>query len=143
MKTEIIKNLTFDNGGVSNVAKRTSTVFDTLPHIITWSYNGINHRIENQYKLIPLMLKDNQHIAIIEAPYNKNFNKAYIVNGEGQVIWNLNNLLQEQRPFNQLSFFDVYYIQGSLFFFVVLSNRDYRFEFDLDTGKIGDLIESR
>lgn len=143
MKTKIIKNLILDNGGISEAEKGVLTVFDTLPYRITWSYNDMNHKIEHKNKLIPLLLKDNQHIAIIQAPCNKELNGAYIVNGDGNIVWRLMDLLKEQRSLNQLVFSDVYYINNSLYFFVVISNIDYRFEFNLCTGKMGDLIESR
>ena len=103
----------------------------------------MNHRIEDINKLIPLVLKDSQHIAIIQAPYNKELNKAYIINGDGNIVWNLTDLLKKQKHLNQFLFSDVYYINNSLYFFIVISNIDYRFEFNLCTGKVGDLIESK
>lgn len=143
MRTEKIKNLMVDNGDVSKAKKETFTVFDTLPCAITWLYNGTNHRIEHKDKLLPLMLKDNQHIAVIQAPYSKEFNRAYIINGDGEIIWNLKDILKEKRLLDRPLFYDVYYIKDSLYFFVVISNTDYRFEFNLYTGEIGDFIESR
>lgn len=46
-----------DYGDTSKEKKGTFTVLDTLPCAITWFYNGTNHRIEHQDKLIPLILK--------------------------------------------------------------------------------------
>ena len=126
-----IKNFMVDYGDTSKEKKGTFTVLDTLPCAITWFYNGTNHRIEHQDKLIPLMLKNNQYVAIVQAPYSKVYNMAYIINGNGEVIWD--------RPL----FYDVYYINDSLYFFVVVSNTDYRFEFNPYTGEVGDFIESR
>lgn len=140
---KFIKNFTLNNGDISESGKGILTVLDTLPYVITWSYNDMNHRIEDINKLVPLVLKDSQHIAIIQAPYNKELNKAYIINGDGNVVWNLTDLLKKQKSLNQFLFSDVYYINNSLCFFVVISNIDYRFEFNLCTGKVGDLIESK
>ena len=92
-----IKNFMVDYGDTSKVKKETFTVLDTLPCAITWFYNGTNHRIEYQDKLIPLMLKTNQYIAIVQAPYSKVYNKAYIINGNGEVIWDLKDILKGKR----------------------------------------------
>lgn len=138
-----IKNFMVDYGDTSKEKKGTFTVLDTLPCAITWLYNGTNHRIEHQDKLIPLMLKDNQYIAIVQAPYSKVYNMAYIINGNDEVIWDLKDILKGKRNIDRPLFYDVYYINDSLYFFVVVSNTDYRFEFNPYTGEIGDFIESR
>ena len=59
-----IKNFMVDYGDTSKEKKGTFTVLDTLPCAITWFYNGTNHRIEHQDKLIPLMLKNNQYVIL-------------------------------------------------------------------------------
>lgn len=138
-----IKNFMVDYGDTSKEKKGTFTVLDTLPCAITWLYNGTNHRIEHQDKLIPLMLKDNQYIAIVQAPYSKVYNMAYIINGNDEVIWDLKDILKGKRNIDRPLFYDVYYINDSLYFFVVVSNTDYRFEFNPYTGEIGDFKESR
>ncbi len=132
-----------DYGDTSKEKKGTFTVLDTLPCAITWLYNGTNHRIEHQDKLIPLMLKDNQYIAIVQAPYSKVYNMAYIINGNDEVIWDLKDILKGKRNIDRPLFYDVYYINDSLYFFVVVSNTDYRFEFNPYTGEVSDFIESR
>ncbi|WP_346747406.1 hypothetical protein [Prevotella jejuni] len=104
-----IKNFMVDYGDTSKVKKETFTVLDTLPCAITWFYNGTNHRIEYQDKLIPLMLKTNQYIAIVQAPYSKVYNKAYIINGNGEVIWDLKDILKGKRNIDKPLFYDVYY----------------------------------
>jgi hypothetical protein len=42
-----------------------------------------------------------------------------------------------------LIFYDVYYEGRELYFYVIIENKDYRFSFDLETGKIGKLIISK
>ena len=116
-----IKNFMVDYGDTSKEKKGTFTVLDTLPCAITWFYNGTNHRIEHQDKLIPLMLKNNQYVAIVQAPYSKVYNMAYIINGNGEVIWDLKDILKGKRNIDRPLFYDVYYINDSLYFFVVVS----------------------
>ena len=138
-----IKNFMVDYGYTSKEKKGTFTVLDTLPCAITLFYNGTHHRIEHQDKLIPLMLKNNQYVAIVQAPYSKVYNMAYIINGNSEVIWDLKDILKGKRNIDRPLFYDVYYINDSLYFFVVVSNTDYRFEFNPYTGEVGDFIESR
>ena len=52
-------------------------------------------------------------------------------------------MIKGKRNIDRPLFYDVYYINDSLYFFVVVSNTDYRFEFNPYTGEVGDFIESR
>ena len=142
MNTELIYN--FLSHSEENLNKNgTSSVFNALPYKITWEYNGIMHFLENKNKLLPLLLNDKKHIAVIEAPYNNVFNKALIIDGNGNVIWCITTLLKEQIKDSNIIFYDVYYIKDILYFFVAISNNDYRFQFNPISGEMGKLIESK
>ena len=43
----------------------------------------------------------------------------------------------------EFSFYDVYYINKELYFFVNINGFDYRFSFDIETGECGELISSK
>jgi hypothetical protein len=91
---------------------------------------------------------------------NKNSNEAYIVDGTNNQKYNIGKLLngnnlESKSPhiigennriklnMDTLIFDDVYYINQELYFYAVVGNEDYRFSFDLETGKMGELTISR
>jgi hypothetical protein len=127
---------------------------------VKWNYNGQAHEIQNGNRLTVKLLNDRKHIAIIEVSDNRNLNEAYIVDGTSVQKYNLRKLLNEtnleiRSPHiigdnhriklnkDTLIFYDVYYINQELYFYAVVENEDYRFSFDLETGKIGKLTISK
>jgi hypothetical protein len=72
------------------------SVYDLLPVGVKWNYNGKEYQINNGNKMETLLLKNNQSISIIEEPYNKIKNRAYIINGNNEIQYNVNNLLLEK-----------------------------------------------
>ena len=82
-----IKNFMVDYGDTSKVKKETFTVLDTLPCAITWFYNGTNHRIDYKARLRRARGQTETDIASVQGTVKKVYNKAYIVNGNGEVIW--------------------------------------------------------
>lgn len=118
MNTELIYKFSSHTVGDSNIKAEPSTVLESLPNKITWEYDGTKHSLDNKNKLIPLLLKDKSHIAVIEAPYNNVFNNAFIIDGTGKIVWNIKMLLNEQIKNSLITFYDVYYIKDILYFFV-------------------------
>lgn len=143
MKDKFIQNFKLNKAVDSNEAGKAISIIDMLPNKITWEYMGKHFEWEDNEKLISLLLKDQRHIAIIESPYSKILNESYIIDGNGIIIWNIKDLLQQKHSFSQVIFYDTYYINDILYFFVVVAGVDYRFCFNLSTGEIGGLIESR
>jgi hypothetical protein len=136
------------------------SVYELLPIGIKWNYNGRAYEIQNGNKLTAKLLNDRKHIAIIEVSDNKNLNEAYIVDGTNVQKYNIRKLLDENDleirsphiigennriKLNKctLIFYDVYYVDRELYFYVIIENADYRFSFDLETGKIGELTISK
>ncbi|WOA50884.1 hypothetical protein [Dickeya solani] len=115
-------------------------LFNLLPHGVTWLCNGKRHEIKHGNKIIPLLLKENDGIALIKSPFNKKDNQAYIVTPSNKIKWNVGDLLKKH--IEGAIFLDVYFILDELFFFVNLDGRDYRFAFEPKTGEIGKLIAS-
>lgn len=119
--------------------KRLS-VFELLPYGITWLCNGRINEIKHNDKIIPLLLKDNDGIALIKSPFNKKDNQAYIMAPFNEIKWNVGGLVRKN--IESAIFSDVYYVLNDLCFFVNVGGRDYRFVFEPNTGKIGNLIPS-
>jgi hypothetical protein len=115
------------------------SVYDLLPVGVKWNCNGKEYQINNGNKMDALLLKNNQSISIIEEPYNKIKNRAYIINGNNEIQYNINNLLFEYN-FKDLYIWETRYIKNELYYFININGFDYRFSFDLETGKIGELI---
>lgn len=123
------------------------TIQEQLPDSALWTYNEEHYSLQNNQKLITHLLKNQTHIAVVEAPFDIKHNKAYIINGEKKIIWNISALFDEKYKaflYNKRAYFsDVCFIKNELYFFVVIDNLDFRFYFDRVTGAIGKLIESR
>jgi hypothetical protein len=125
------------------------SVYDLLPRGIKWNCNGKEYSINNGNKIYALLLKNNKSISIIEKPYNKVENKTYIINGNNEIEFNIRNLLLGNKKITleynirDLYIWEAYYIGNELYYFINTNGSDYRFSFDFETGKIGDLIFSR
>lgn len=136
----------FSNSNKINSDDQMS-IIDILPNTISWSYKGKIYKIENEDKVIAVLLENNNQIAVIEAPSNKTHNKAYIVDNTGQVIMNIYEIFLRKNNSKYcgkfIIFTDVYYIKDELYFFLVLNNTDFRLRIDTINLQIGDLIESR
>ena len=140
MKAKFIKSF---NQEIIKVKNQHLTMLDLLPYAITWESEDRHYRIENQKKLVALILKDKQHMVIIKSPYDKIENDACIIDANSNIIWNLSVLLKQKTGVSNLLFSDVYYIKDSFFLFIIMANHDYRIEFNPITGEFGELIESR
>ena len=139
-----IKN--FNNRNDENSEEQLS-IIDSLTSIISWFYEDKLYKIENEEKIIAVLLKNKIQIAVIEAPFNRLSNKAYVVNGIGEIIMDVyalfikkNNSKYQEKS---IIFTDAYYIDEELYFFVVINNTDFRMKVDVNNMQLGDLIESR
>jgi len=116
------------------------SVYELLPYGVEWECNGVAYRIKNENKIIPLLLKSNDKIALIKSPFDKKENQALIITSFNEVNWNVSAMIREKNK--NAIFTDVYYVFDELFFFVNINNCDYRFSFDTKNGRAGDLIVS-
>jgi hypothetical protein len=124
------------------------TISELTSKTVSWYYGGQYHEIKNDNELLALLLNNKNHIAIIENLYgNISENKACIVNGNNEKIWDIASLFHlTHKNFiesRNVIFYDIYYIGENLYFFVNIHNTDWRFSFNPDSGEIGKLIESR
>lgn len=114
--------------------------FQLLPHGVTWLYDGKKNVREHANKIIALPLYNNEGIALIQSPFDKLDNQAFIIKPNNEIKWNISEMIRKKH--RGVIFSDVYYITNTLFFFVNIDNLDYRFTFDPETGMFGDLIPS-
>jgi len=116
------------------------SVYDLLPSGIKWNYNGNEYLVNNGNKMSVLLLKNKKNISIIEEPYNKQKNKAYIVNGSNEIAYDIKNMLLENKLFisdynvNEYYIYEAYYIENELYYFMNINGFDYRILFDLGIG---------
>lgn len=123
------------------------SIYDLLSEGVSWTYNGKNYQLLNEKKITAILLKGEQEIGIVEAPFNFKENKAYIINGDKSIKWNILKLIKNkfENSFinNNIAVSDLYYIENTLYFSIIINNEDYRFSFDPMNGDIGNLIVSR
>lgn len=80
---------------------------ELLPIGIKWKFNGTQYSIVNEDGVIGVILEKRNELAIIEGMISFTTNKAYIVNGKGDLLWNIGELLYKQK-----------YVKTNRFFFV-------------------------
>jgi hypothetical protein len=115
------------------------TVADLIPIGISWKSNGIFHAIENQNGVIGVVLEDSGAIAVVEAPYHTDENRAYLVDPDGMI----KKKLDSQTHFGRVSFYEILYLMnGRLAFLAATSGGDVRIEVDKD-GIVVNIAESR
>lgn len=132
------RNLKYDKEN-----KNRLSVFDLLPETISWEFGSKFYNLNNNDKIISKLLANEKLIAIIEAPFNIKHNKAYIVNGNSEVVINVSKLFEEKYGPKTVYFSDIYCIDAKLFYFLSFKNSDFRIEVDIHNFLIGGLIESR
>ena len=125
------------------------SVYDLLPIGVKWNYNGKKYIIKNGNKIEALLLNNNVSIAIIEEPYNIIKNKAYIINGNNEIEYDLKELLRENKnliteyDIKDFFIYEIHYIDSELYCFINIDEFDYRFSLNVLNGKIGKLIFMR
>lgn len=115
-------------------------VYEFTPYGIAWRHEGKSYKIECSDKLIPLLLRSGEFIALIKSPFNKDGNGAYIISASNEIVWDIRSLIGNTR--GDAVFSDVYYVQNELTFFLNVGHADYRLAFDPKTGIHGNLILS-
>jgi hypothetical protein len=115
------------------------SVAELMPIGITWNSNGISRAIENSNGVIGLLLNDLSGIAVVEAPYHSNNNRAYIVNSDGSIRVELCS----QTNFGQVSFYEILYMKDHLVFLAATLGGDIRIEVDDKDGTLLHVTESR
>lgn len=123
--------------------KNRLSVFDLLPETISWEFGSKFYSLNNNDKIISKLLDDEKLIAIIEAPFNIKHNKAYIINGNSEIVINVSELFEEKYGHRTVYFSDIYCIDTKLFYFLTFNNSDFRIEIDIHNFLIGNLVESR
>lgn len=116
------------------------SVFDSLPHGVSWLFDENKYEIKYDDKIVALLLQDNQGIALIESPFNQK-NQAYIISPPNEIKFNVGEIAR--KAFGNIVFTDAYFISNEIFFFVNRDGHDYRFSFEPKNGEIGRLIQSR
>lgn len=125
------------------------SVGELQPTGFSWKYDGkIFSRIQEKGVLCAVLSGCDNVIGVVENPYNGGFNAAYVLNGANQIIWDVSDLFIAAYGNNYydstaLHFVDVRIEKGTLYFFINISNYDFRFSIDIKTGAIGRLIETR
>jgi hypothetical protein len=116
------------------------SVIELLPKGVSWLHNGKKIEIKDDNKIVPVLLLNGDEIALIKAPYDKDQNKAYIIDAEGNIKWDVKDIINKKT--SDAIFYDAYYIYDELFFFLNIRNCDYRFSFDTKTGICGNLLQT-
>jgi hypothetical protein len=122
-------------------------VFELSPLGVSWYYDGQYYEIINDNRVYALLLEEETDIAVVEAPFDRVTNDAYIVDSKGKIIWNVKDLFHTKYKDTingHYILFDYPTFESSnLYFYVTINNIEYRFSFNKLNGNIGRLIESR
>lgn len=113
-------------------------VFELIPYGVSWEYKGDVKEITCEKKVIPLLLKEEDGIALIKSPFDIESNQAFIISPANEIKWDVSCIINKK--IKGAIFTDVYYVLNDLCFFVSLNGCDYRFIFEPNTGGISDLI---
>lgn len=125
------------------------SVGDILPIEISWECNGkVYNRKQEKGGLCAILLEHDNVIGVVENPYTGEYNSAYVLSATNQIIWNVSDLfiaIYGSKYYGgiKMHFVDVRIENGSLYFFINISNCDFRFSFNIKTGEIGRLVETR
>lgn len=125
------------------------SVGELLPIGVSWECNScVYNRKQENGGLCAILSEFDNVIGVVESPYIGDFNSAYVLNGTNQIIWNVSDLFiatygKQYYGGVKIHFIDVRIENETLYFFVNISNCDLRFSFNVKTGEIGRLIETR
>ena len=117
------------------------SVFDLLSRGVTWSYLNKQYEIKDDNGVIPLLLTNCNEIALIKAPFDKSTNRAWIISADSTLKWDISSIINKY--YSDAIFYDVYHIDDELYFYIHVNNDDFRFSFDVTSGDIGVLLQSR
>lgn len=122
----------------ANNPKKLS-VEELAPIGIDWFSGKTNKTVLSPFGIGAIALHDSSGIAIVEAPYKRDKNSAYIINSNGSLRCKIEN----PATLDSVMFYDAYYDDGALCFFISAHQGDFRLEIDDASGKILKITESR
>ena len=94
------------------------SIIELSPKGISWLHNGKKVEVKDDNKIVPVLLLNGDEIALIKSPYDKDQNKAYIIDAEGNIKWDVKDIINKKT--SDAIFYDVYYIYDELFSFSIL-----------------------
>jgi hypothetical protein len=129
--------------------KSSSNLIDNIylstPIGYYWLFNGKKYSIINEDRVIMLLFDDK--LAVIESPFKKSNNKAYLINLDNEILFDISDVFYLEYRTMLLNktyiFTDILTMDNKLFFYVNINNTDFRFFVDIRNKKIGKLIESK
>ena len=129
--------------------KSSSNLIDNIylstPIGYYWLFNCKKYSIINEDRVIMLLFDDK--LAVIESPFKKSNNKAYLINLDNEILFDISDVFYLEYRTMLLNktyiFTDILTIDNKLFFYVNINNTDFRFFVDIRNKKIGKLIESK
>lgn len=129
--------------------KSSSNLINNIYHLTPigyyWLFNGKKYSIINEDRVI--MLSFDNKLAVIESPFKKSNNKAYLINLENEILFDISGVFYLEYRTMLLNktyiFTDILAMDNKLFFYVNINNTDFRFLVDIRNKKIGKLTESK
>lgn len=116
------------------------SVEELLPIAVSWSDGRRILRVDFSPAGIACLLGDSSGVAIVDSPFGRAQNKAYVVNTDGSERFILARPANVQ---NDAVFSDVYYVDGLLCFFMSGPSGNRRIECDATTGRTLRVVEAR
>lgn len=116
---------------------------DIVPTTIGWIYKGKEHKIVNKYGIRYMILESFGCIAVIESVYDEKTNKAYIIENNGKVRWDVKKSVYDQKGDKIKSIHSLIFHDNIIYFLFDKSLITYRFSFDPIIGKVGNYIETK
>lgn len=122
---------------VNNPLRRT--VAELTPAAIAWRSGGVQRDIRSTAGIGGVPLADGSGIAIVEGPYDRTANRAYIVNADGS----LRAQVSVVEGTGKVRFYDVLYMSGVLTFLAAASDRDVQVRVNESDGAVSSISEFR
>lgn len=114
---------------INNPLKRS--VLELTPIGISWSTGAVQRSHPNTAGICAVPLADSTGIAIVEAPYDRQANKARLLNADGSTRSNI-----RVPDAHSTMFYDVLYMNGVLTFLAATANGDIQVQVDERDGSI-------
>jgi hypothetical protein len=116
-------------------------IMELLPIGVSWDVGENKIELNFNKCAIVLPLSDQTGLAIVEFEnFSYESSHAYVVNADGSKRF---DVYHTPEIFNKSHFYDVYYIDNKLNFFIFSNNKDYRLTVDDSDGSIIDCCKSR
>jgi len=123
---------------INNPQRRS--VAELLPCAVSWLDGGRTVRIEFSKNGISCPLADLSGVGIVESPFEREPNRAYVTNSDGSERF---ALMKPSEAGPDALFSDVYYVDGTLCFFLSGRFGDRRIECDATTGQLLKIVQVR